>query len=149
MERQPIILSVVAAGTPEFCRYRICDAYNRFWTGSEWSQPGEDHRGLMFADSNRACHEVQRLLMLEYMDRPCRVFRAPVEVRLFADRDISHEELKAWLLRCSKLLIDAQGQGNGPCEGSLGLVSIHWRELEECKDTSRRSRRAPRDRDDD
>ena len=142
MERQPLILSVVAAGTPDFCRYRICDAYNRFWTGAEWSEPGEDHRGLMYADCNRACHEVQRLLMLEYMDRPCRVFRAPVEVRLFADRDISQQELKAWLLKCSKLLIDTPREGNGPCEGSLGLVSIHWNELAEVKEGKKRHRKA-------
>lgn len=142
MERQPIFLSVVAAGTPEFSRFRICDCFNRFWTGTDWSEPGEDHRGLIYADSNRACHEVQRLLMLEYMDRPCRVFRAPVEVRLFADRDISQKELKAWLLKCSKLLIDAQGQGNGPCEGSLGLVSIHWHELNEVNEGKKRGRKA-------
>lgn len=142
MERLPIFLSVVAAGTPEFSRYRICDSFNRFWTGTDWSEPGEDHRGLIYADSNRACHEVQRLLMLEYMDRPCRVFRAPVEVRLFADRDISHQELKAWLLKCSKLLIDAQAQGNGPCEGSLGLVSIHWHELNEVNEGKKRRRKA-------
>lgn len=131
MERRPIVLSVHRAGTPEFPRYFISDQFMRVWTGERWS--GDPHDGLLFSDSNEACMEVQRLLMLDYMDKPVRRFRAPVYLDLFTDKELTKDEITRWLVKVSKLLIDSQKHGNGPVEGTLGLCRIEWGEMKEVK----------------
>lgn len=130
-EVRPLVLSVVAAGNPKFPRFRIADQYLRFWTGTDWTEQGEEEHGLMYSNSNEACHEVQRLLMLKYMNRPCRVFEAPVTIKLFADKPVSKRQLVDWLSRVSKLVMDSPKYGNGPLAGSLGLCLIDWNTLEE------------------
>lgn len=131
MERRPIILSVHRAGTPEFPRYFISDQFKRVWTGEGWSASERD--GLLYDDSNAACLDVQRLLMLEYMDKPVRRFRAPVYLDLFADKPLTKVEIARWLAKVARLLIDSPEHGNGPVEGTLGLVRIEWAEMKEVK----------------
>lgn len=128
-ERRPIVLSLVSRGSPEFPRYAIADQFLRYWTGETWSDD-EDH-GLLFADPNTACDEMQKLLMVDYMDKPVRRFRAPIYVDLYTANDVTLRDLKDWLFKVSRLLIDSPKHGNGPVEGSLGLCQIDWSELEE------------------
>lgn len=129
-ERGPIILSVVAAGSEKFVRYRIADSYLRFWSGKDWV--ADEEKGLMYASSNEACVEVQRLLLLDYVDRPVRHYRAPVYLDLFSDQKIPLSDLRRWAVKVSKLLMD-NNHGNGPGK-ALGLCRIEWSELEELKD---------------
>ena len=131
-ERRPVVLSVVPAGNPDFPRVRICDQYLRYWTGEDWSDSEKD--GLVYANSNEACIEVQRLLMLEYMQLPHKRYRAPVYLDLFCDHEVPLIEIKRWLHKVAKLLIDSPAHGNGPTEGTLGLANIQWGELEEVKE---------------
>ena len=132
MEKQPIILSVHRAGTPQFPRYFISDQYKRVWTGEGWSEDEKD--GLLYGNSPEACNEVQRLLMLDYMDKPVRRFRAPVYVDLFTDKPLTKQEIARWLVKVSRLLIDSPQHGNGPLSGTLGLVRIEWSEMKEIKE---------------
>jgi hypothetical protein len=132
MERRPIILSVHRAGTPQFPRYFISDQYKRVWTGEGWSDDERD--GLLYGDSPEACNEVHRLLMLEYMEKPMRRFRAPVYLDLFSDKPLTKTEIARWLAKVSRLLIDSPEHGIGPVEGTLGLVRIEWGELKEVKE---------------
>jgi hypothetical protein len=128
-ERRPIILSVHQTGTPQFPRWMVGDQFNRLWTGEGWAD--DEAKALRFASSNEACHEVQRLLLLNYTQLPHKRYRAPVYIDLFCDHDLSEIEIKRWLHRVAKLLIDSPTHGNGPVEGSLGLTTICWSELEE------------------
>jgi hypothetical protein len=132
MERRPIILSVHPAGTPQYPRYFISDQYKRVWTGEGWSEDERD--GLLYGDSNAACVEIQRLLKLEFLEKPVRRFRAPVYLDLFADKPLTKQEIARWLGKVSKLLIDAPEHGNGPVEGTLGLVRIEWGEMKEVEE---------------
>jgi len=91
MERPPVILSIHQNGTPQFPRYFIIDQFMRVWTGVGWSENEQD--GLLYGDSNAACVEVQRLLMLDYMDKPLRRFRAPVYLDLFCDMPLTKQEI--------------------------------------------------------
>lgn len=130
-ERRPVFLSVHQRGIGDFSRYFLSDQFNRVWSGHSWS---EDHNeAILFAKSNDACAECQRLLMLEYLQLPVRRFKAPVYLDLFCDHEISQDQLVKWLAKVSKLLIDSLAFGNGPVEGSLGVVNIRWSELREVK----------------
>lgn len=129
MERQPIVLSLHQMGTSAYPRFAIGDQFARWFDGQSWSE--DESRALLFSDSNFACQEMQRLLMLNYMNRPVRRFRAPVYLDLFSEKPIPLKELTDWLVKVSKLLIDSPRFGNGPIEGSLGLARINWSELEE------------------
>src|SRR4051812_40388759 len=99
---RPVILSLVAKGPPEFPRYLISNPSGQVWTGEGWS-PDEDE-GLLYGDNSDAAKEVQRLLMTEYADKPVRRFRAPIYLDLFADEAVSEHDLKAWLVKVSRLL---------------------------------------------
>lgn len=131
MERRPMILSVHRAGTPKFPRYFISDQFMRVWTGDGWSDDERD--GLLYGDSPEACRVVQRLLTLEYIDKPVRRFRAPVYLDLFSDTPLTKDEITRWLAKVARLIIDSPRHGNGPVEGTLGLVRIGWGELKEIK----------------
>lgn len=133
-ERPPVILSVVPAGTPSFPRFRISDQFARYWNAIDgWTEPQNEAYGTLYDSANEACHEVRRLLMLEYGNLPCKTYKAPVYLHLYADKEVSKEDLQKWLVKVSKLLIDSPSHGNGPVEGSLGICILDWGELEESK----------------
>ncbi|MCP6391125.1 hypothetical protein NL487_29820, partial [Klebsiella pneumoniae] len=77
----------------------------------------DETKALRFASSNEACHEVQRLLLLDCMQLPVKRYNAPVYLELFCDHDVPEIEVKRWLHRVAKLLIDSPNHGNGPVEG--------------------------------
>ncbi len=129
MERPTTVLSLHQMGTSAFARYSIGDQFLRYFDGHGWTT--EANKALLFSDSNFACQEMQRLLMIDYADRPLRRFRAPVCIDLFSEGPVSLEDLQDWLVKVSKLLIDSPTHGNGPLEGTLGLCRILWSELEE------------------
>lgn len=127
MDRTPIILSVHQKGTPGFERFVISDAHLRYYDGHEgWTE--NESKALLYANSNQACLEVQRLLRLHVGDTPVRRFKAPIYVELHGTLDISRDELVQWLVKASKLLIDAPRHSNGPRD-ALGLTMIDWGEL--------------------
>ena len=128
---RPIVLSLINMGTPDFPRFAISDQFLRYFDGQNWTP--DQSRALLFSDDNLACHEMQRLLMLDYMGKPLRRFRAPVYIDLYASNEVTLDQLAAWLVRVAKLLIDSPKHGNGPVEGTLGLCRINWDELEEIK----------------
>jgi len=131
MERPTTVLSLHQMGTSTFPRFAIGDQFLRFFDGRCWTTDAS--KALLFSDSNFACQEMQRLLMIDYANMPVRRFRAPVYIDLFSHRPVTLEELQDWLVKVSKLLIDSPTHGNGPCDGTLGLTRINWSELEEIK----------------
>lgn len=128
-EPSPMFLSVVQAGMPEYPRFKVADCHLRYWTGVEWV--ADESKGLMFASSNDACLEVQRLLKLHYGDLPVRRYRAPVFIDVHSDAAVPQDDLIRWLVRCSKLLLDTTNCGEGPTNGTLGSLTIQWGELEQ------------------
>jgi hypothetical protein len=131
MERPTKVLSLHQMGTSAYPRFAIGDSFLQFFDGRGWTLDAS--KALLFSDSNFACQEMQRLLMIDYANMPMRRYRAPVYIDLFSDRPVPLEELQDWLVKVSKLLIDSPTHGNGPMAGSLGLARINWTELEEVK----------------
>jgi hypothetical protein len=133
-ERRPIILSVHPVGSPEYQQFGISDEWLRWYDGDGgWTE--DQSRAALYAASNDACVEVQRLLLLDYAQLPHKRYRAPVYLDLFCDHEIPEIEIKRWLHRVAKLLIDSPSHGNGPgVDGSLGLCRIEWSELKELQE---------------
>ena len=130
-EKQPIILSLIPRGNPEFPRYSISDQYLRYWTGETWTEPGKDQTALLYSSSNEALIEMNRLLVVEHSTLTVTRYVAPIYIELRSEKPIPMDELKRWLLRATKLLIDSPKHGNGPVAGSLGSCRIEYGELEE------------------
>ncbi len=137
-EKQPIILSLIPRGTPTFQRYSIADQHLRYWTGDTWTEPGKDQKALLYSSSNEALIEMNRLLVVEHSTLTVTRYVAPIYIELRSEKPIPMDELKRWLLRATKLLIDSPKHGNGPVAGSLGSCRIEYDQMEEITDTKER-----------
>ena len=130
-EKQPIILSVVNAGTPEFPRYLICNQFLQYFTGSGWTEQRDEKKALVYRDANDALETSSSLLLLKHEHLPVKFFQAPLYLQLHSPQEVSMQELKWWLFRATKLLVDSPRFGNGPVAGSLGICRIEFKELKE------------------
>lgn len=129
-ERRPIILTVHPVGSPEFQRFAISDQWLRWFDGNGgWTE--DEAKAVRFASSNEACHEVQRLLLLDYTQLPVKRYVAPVYLDLYCAHEIPEFEIRKWLHRVARLILDSPTYGNGPLRKSLGSITIRWSELEE------------------
>jgi hypothetical protein len=132
-ENQPIILTVMNAGTPEFPRYLIANQFLQYFTGDGWT-PQKDERGaLVYRDANDALQTTSSLLLLKHEHLPVKFFRAPLYLQLHSPQNVSIRELQMWMFRATKLLVDSPRYGNGPVSGSLGICRIEYSELEEVR----------------
>jgi len=132
-ENQPIILTVMNAGTPEFPRYLIANQFLQYFTGDGWT-PQKDERGaLVYRDANDALQTTSSLLLLKHEHLPVKFFRAPLYLQLHSPQNVSIRELQMWMFRATKLLVDSPRYGNGPVTGSLGICRIEYSELEEVR----------------
>ena len=132
-EKQPIILSLIPRGSPDHQRYLIANQYLQYWTGETWSEQYDDTKALVYHSSNEALTVMQRMLMTEHSHLPVKRYRAPIYIDLFSDAPISEHDLKQWLVKVTKLILDSPKHGNGPVAGTLGTCRIEYGELEELK----------------
>jgi hypothetical protein len=130
-EKQPIILSVVNAGTPEFPRYLIANQFLQYFTGNGWTEQRDEKKALVYRDANDALETSSSLLLLKHEHLPVKFFQAPLYLQLHSPHEVSMAELKWWLFRATKLLVDSPRFGNGPVAGSLGICRIEYKELKE------------------
>ena len=124
-----LILSIIATGTSNHPRFVVADPNQRFWTGESWTD--EEAEGRLFVCVNNAGRAIQEILLAEHGHQPVRRFTAPVSIDLYADTDLSLDEITDWLAKVARLTIDAEAHGNGPAEGALGLCNIDWSKLRE------------------
>jgi hypothetical protein len=126
-----LVLSLVSTGTPEHPRFLIADPQQRFWTGEGWSE--KEAGGRLYVCMNTAGLAIQETLLAQHGHKPVRRFTAPVSVDLYANTDLTLDEITDWLVKVARLYIDAERHGNGPAEGTLGLCHIDWSQLQEVK----------------
>ena len=130
-EKQPIILTVVSAGTPDFPRYLIANQFLQYFTGNGWTEQKSERGALVYRDANDALETSSSLLLLQHEHLPVKFFQAPLYLQLHSPKKVSMAELKWWLFRATKLLVDSPRFGNGPVAGSLGICRIEFKELKE------------------
>jgi hypothetical protein len=133
IEKRPIVLSIHSAGTPEFPRFIISDQFLRYWTGEEWSKQSDQSSALIYSDSNDAIDEMHKLMTMQYEKLPVHRYRAPLYIDLYSDSEVSVRDLRHWLVKTTKLLVDSPRYGNGPVSGSLGICRIEFGEMENLK----------------
>lgn len=126
-----LVLSLVSTGTTQHLRFLIADSQCKFWTGKDWSEKESD--GCLFASVNDAGQAVQEIMLAEYGDKPMRRFVAPVFLDLYADTDLTLDQITEWLVKVARLTMDAEQHGNGPVAESFGLTKIDWSKLKEIK----------------
>lgn len=134
---RPLILTIHNVGSVELDRHVISDQYLRYYTGSSWDL--DIKKALLYHDGNEACDAVHQLLMTEFVGTPVRKFHSLVQIELFAGGAVTIAELQQWLVDIAKLVMDSPKLGNGPFQGTLGLVSINWDLLEEVQEDGQRS----------
>lgn len=132
-ENKPVILSLHSRGNPDFPRYVISDQYLRYWTGTDWTEQHDETKALVYANSNEALKQMEKLLRVHYKDKPVHRFFAPLYIDLFTDAKVSKKELTEWLVKVTKLIMDTTQHGNGPTADSYGTCRIEYGEIKEIK----------------
>lgn len=130
-DQRTLIPTVTPIGNTNFPRWVIVNQFNEYWTGDSWSE--EESERQIYAKSNDACTEYQRLLTEAYGEMPVRRFEVKFSLDLFKHKDVSEDQVKEWLHKICRVNMDTNTHGIGPVEDSLGLVSIDWSLLKEKK----------------
>lgn len=126
---QPVVIPVVQTwGTPTSLRYAITDTTGRFWTGSGWATRQRD--ALLYSGHHDAMLAARGILLRQFRRSPVyQQFIAPLEMQVFADAEISPNDLKAFAKKAVKLTALYANFGTGPAPDSLVLPRLNWRKL--------------------
>ena len=125
--QQPVVLSLVSVGTPLFPRYMLSDKHGRVWTGADWTEDEED--GLLYACINSAGRAIQELLKKHCSHKNLTRYVAPIYLDLYCDHSVPKVIIEDWLYKVARLIVDAPTHGNGPMDGTLGLLQVEWTKL--------------------
>lgn len=129
--RPTLTLSYHRVGPSYSPRYMISNQFLQYWTGSAWTAQGKSKEARVYPSVQEATKEMHELLLQHYGDLPVKHFKAPVFVSLFCKEQVTTEQLRTWLHKVSRLLLDTPIHGNGPLDGSLAEVRIEWDLLKE------------------
>lgn len=130
-EKRPFFMSVINLGTPEFPRFCIADQKLRYWTGEKWTMPQQEKSALVYASEKDATDDMHKLMTKDYSHLKKKTYMAPIYIEVFSDTEIPMRDLKWWLFRTTKVIVDSPKHGNGPVDGSLGTVRIEYSEMKE------------------
>jgi hypothetical protein len=125
----PLVLTVLAKGTPVHPRFVIANQFGRVWTGDDWSDAEED--GLLFAEPNDVGRVCQELLLAQAGEKPVFRFLASIEIEIRSDKKPDWAEVAVWAIRAVQLTVDYDRHGSGPASGSVAVLKIDWATLKE------------------
>ena len=125
----PTIIPVVQTwGTKQHLRYAVTDTTGRYWTGSAWATRQRD--ALLYASHHDAAAAAHRILLRQFRRSPVyQVFTLPLEMQVFAQNEITPDELKDFSKKLVKLSALYANFGTGPRPDSLVLPRFNWRKL--------------------
>jgi hypothetical protein len=125
----PIVLTVLAKGTPAHPRFMIADQFNRVWTGEAWSDDEND--GLLFADLSDLGPVCREILLGQAAEKPVFRFSATIEIEVRSDRKPDWAAVAAWAIRAVQLTVDYHQNGSGPVSGGVAVLRVDWATLKE------------------
>ena len=129
-QRLPI-LRVVQVGNDDFYRYQIADEQEQLWNGQQF-QP---ERGILYADHNVACTDVQSILKKNFEEVKAVKYVVPLTIEVFSNEPVPVNDVAMYLSRASRLFLNTTDHGNGP-NGSLVLPQIEWSRIRQIKERS-------------
>src|SRR5688572_23930638 len=125
----PVVIPVIQTwGTKQNLRYAVTDTTGRFWTGSGWATRQRD--ALLYAGHHDATLDARRILWKQFCRHTVyQQFAVPLELEVFADAEVGHDELKDFARKLVKVGALYANHGTGPRPDSLVLPRINWRKL--------------------
>jgi hypothetical protein len=124
---QPVVIPVVQTwGTKQHLRYAVADTTGRFWTGSCWATRQRD--ALLYGSHHDAAAAAHRILWKQFQRRHTvyQQFVVPLEMQVFAQTEISPDDLKHFAKKAVKLSALYADHGTGPDPDSLVLPRLNW-----------------------
>ena len=100
-----------------------------YWSGSCWSY--QRHEALLYADLQLAHEDYQRLVVQPYLDKPVRVFQAPMNILVRTEQPFTIQELIDYLNRAFRGIVDTDACGDGPVPECLVLLRADFDSLRE------------------
>jgi hypothetical protein len=128
-KRRLPILSIIAAGNPDFERWAIADERTRFWTGTEFDYCGY----RLYSTYNAAALDTQNILRSHFAGIKPFFCKAPLFIEVLADQPLHEALVSLHLSRAVRLYLNTVEHGHGP-DGSLILPWIDWSEIKTCND---------------
>lgn len=98
---------------PAYPRYLIVNDQFQYWNGSNWVSRD---KGLLYADTDIAVGDMQRLRQKDFGIKPNMKFTIPFVVEVSSKDNINMEEIRDWLKKALGFYIDINTFGNGPKE---------------------------------
>jgi hypothetical protein len=126
----PVVIPVVQTwGTKQHLRYAVADTTGRYWTGSGWATRRRD--ALLYASHHDAAAAARRILWRQFQRKHTvyQMFSLPLELQVFAQAEVSPDDLKQFAKKAVKLSALFADHGTGPTPGSLVLPRLNWRKL--------------------
>ena len=124
---QPVVIPVIQTwGTQQHLRYAITDTTGRYWTGSGWATRQRD--ALLYIGHHDAAAAAHRILWKQFQRRHAvyQLFAVPLELQVFAQAEITPDELKDFSKKAVKLSALYANHGTGPQPDSLVLPRLNW-----------------------
>jgi hypothetical protein len=126
----PVVIPVVQTwGTKQHLRYAVVSADGRYWTGSGWATRQRD--ALLYSGHHDAAAATHRILWKQFQRRHTvyQQFVVPLEMQVFANAEVSPDDLKDFAKKLVKLGALYADHGTGPTPDSLVLPRLNWRKL--------------------
>ena len=124
-QRLPI-LRVVQVGNDDFNRYHIANEQEQLWNGQQF-QPD---RGILYADHNVACTDVQSILRKNFEGVKPVKYVVPLTIEVFSNEPVPVNDVAMYLSKASRLFLNTTDHGNGP-GSSLVLPQIEWHRIKQ------------------
>jgi hypothetical protein len=123
---QPVVITVVQTwGTKQHLRYAVADTTGRYWTGSGWATRQRD--ALLYGSHHDAAAAAHRILWKQFRRSPVyQRFVVPLDLQVFAGREITADDLKHFAKKLVKLGALYADHGTGPTPDSLVLPRLNW-----------------------
>ena len=125
-----VVIPVIQTwGTPTSLRYAVTDTTGRYWTGSGWATRQRD--ALLYSGHHDAAADAHRILWKQFQRRHTayQLFTVPLEMQVFANAEVSPDDLKQFAKKAVKLSALYADHGTGPTPDSLVLPRLNWRKL--------------------
>jgi hypothetical protein len=123
------VVTVKYVGEGELRRYYLHNRVGQYWNGSDWVYCRNE---ALLYENLQLCHEdYQRLITAEYATKPVQHFKVITHIVVRSDVPVTKKQLRKWLNRAYRGIVDTDACGDGPVEGSLAVLRTDFDRMKE------------------